>query len=219
MTAKQLTYQRLPMVLAMSVLSAGLLLSGCSNNDNAETPVATDDSAVIVDTQDSETTDQTTVVSADATNENEAESVAVTAADNIEDKMGNNAEAPDTAADSDAINPAEAADEQPSLVTNPTQTGTAEDTVKLALDTLYYGDAKKAATYYKVDMANFTDELTKTQPTFQQTVEGVTLTNTKYNSDKTRATVTGELMLKDQNESAPLTYELQKINGEWKILG
>ena len=108
---------------------------------------------------------------------------------------------------------------QKSLVTNPTQDGTPEDTVKQALDSLYYGDAKQAATYYKVDMANFEEELAKTQSAFQQTVDGVTFTDTKYSDNRTRATITGELMLRGQSEPASLTYELQKIDGKWKILG
>lgn len=215
MTAKQLTIQRLPMVLAAGVLSAGLLLNGCSNNDSAETPVDTDDSAAVVTTQDSETTDQTIAVSADDANQDATEQEAVAPDVNVED----NAKVTDTAAVSDVINPAEAADKQPSLVTNPTRAGTPEDTVKRALDTLYYGDVKQAATYYKVDIANFSDELAKTQYAFQQTVESVSITDTKYNSDKTHATISGELMLEDQSEPVPMTYELQKINGEWKILG
>ncbi|WP_227680902.1 hypothetical protein [Psychrobacter sp. SZ93C1] len=111
------------------------------------------------------------------------------------------------------------ATQQKSLVTNPTEAGTPEDTVKKSLDSLYYGDVKQAAGYYKVDMANFEEELAKTQSAFQQTVEGVTITDTQYNDDKTRATITGELMLKGQSEPAPLTYELQEIDGQWKILG
>ena len=105
------------------------------------------------------------------------------------------------------------------MVTNPTQAGTPEDTVKKALDSLYYGDAKKSASYYEVDMANFEEELANTQSAFQQTVDGVTITDTNYSDDKTRATITGERMLKGQSEPAPLTYELQKIDGQWKILG
>ena len=68
-------------------------------------------------------------------------------------------------------------------------------------------------------MANFEEELAKTQYAFQQTVDGVTITDTQYNDDKTRATIIGELMLKGQSAPAPLTYELQKIEGQWKILG
>ena len=68
-------------------------------------------------------------------------------------------------------------------------------------------------------MENFAEELKNTQFAFKQTVEAVTIIDTKYNSDKTKATVTGELRLKGQSEPAPLAYELQKINGEWKILG
>jgi len=210
MTTKQSTFQRLPMMLATGVLSTGLLLSGCNNNDSVETEVAIDETADIT-SQDSETTDQTTAINADDNNKNAAEQQTITPDDN--ETMT------DTAAVSDVINPAAADDKQPSLVKNPTQAGTPEDTVKQALDTLYYGDVKQAASYYKVDMANFVDELAKTQYAFQQTVEGVSITDTKYNSDKTRATISGELRLKDQSEPAPLTYELQKINGEWKILG
>lgn len=212
MKVKQLTCQSLPMLLATGVLSTGILLSGCSNsdesnndnnNDAAETIVNTEDGNTVVDIPDLESTTDSVVV-----DENEAQQVAAT------DKV-----VTDTETVSKTISPMAAATKQPSLLTNPTQAGTAEDTVKLALDTLYYGDVEKAATYYQVDMENFTEELKNTQLAFQQTVEGVTITNTKYNSDKTRATVTGELMLKDQNQPAPLTYELQKINGAWKILG
>ncbi|MGO3046849.1 MAG: hypothetical protein ACTIIO_09040, partial [Psychrobacter celer] len=124
-----------------------------------------------------------------------------------------------TAIDSDSVNPVTTSAKQKSLVTNPTQAGTPEDTVKKALDSLYYGDAKKSASYYEVDMANFEEELANTQSAFQQTVDGVTITDTKYSDDKTRATITGELMLKGQSEPVPLTYELQKIDGQWKILG
>lgn len=124
-----------------------------------------------------------------------------------------------TADSEEVANSNKEATQQKSLVTNPTETGTPEDTVKKALDSLYYGDVKQAAGYYEVDMANFEEELAKTQSAFQQTVEGVTITDTQYNDDKTRATITGELMLKGQSEPAPLTYELQKIDGQWKILG
>lgn len=117
------------------------------------------------------------------------------------------------------INPVAAAVKQPSILTNPTTVGTPEHTVKLALDTLYYGEAEKAAAYYHVDMENFTEELKNTQFAFQKTVDSVTLTDTKYNADKTKATVTGELRLADQGAPAPLSYDLQKINGNWKILG
>ena len=125
----------------------------------------------------------------------------------------------ETAIDSDDINPVTSATKQKSLVTNTTQAGTPEDTVKQALDSLYYGEVKEAVKYYKVDMANFEEELAKTQYAFQQTVDGVTITDTQYNDDKTRATIIGELMLKGQSEPAPLTYQLQKIEGQWKILG
>ncbi|WP_350560077.1 hypothetical protein [Psychrobacter sp. CAL346-MNA-CIBAN-0220] len=207
MKSKQLTFKRLPMLLATGVLSTGLLLSSCSNNDTAETEVNAEDAATVTTTQEADS--QTTTVNNNNVNDTEKTAATTDA----------KAEASDTETVSKTINPTAAADKQPSLLTNPTQIGTAENTVKLALDTLYYGDVEKAATYYKVDMANFSDELKKTQFAFQQTVEAVTITNTKYNSDKTRATVTGELRLKNQKQPAPLTYELQKIEGEWKILG
>lgn len=203
MTTKQSTLLRLPTLLTAGVLSTGLLVSGCGNNDNVDTAAVEDNAAVAKTSEDDLTTSVETV---DSDNDVKNEQIAA----NTEDK---------TAIDSDNVNPVTASAKQKSLVTNPTQAGTPEDTVKKALDSLYYGDAKKSASYYEVDMANFEEELANTQSAFQQTVDGVTITDTKYSDDKTRATITGELMLKDQSEPAPLTYELQKIDGQWKILG
>lgn len=203
MTTKQATLLRLPTILTAGFLSTGLLLSACSNNDKT-TSSAEDTAAVSEGSSDksinaeNDTANQTLAV--------ESEQVADSGKD-------------ETAIDSDDINPVTSATKQKSLVTNATQAGTPEDTVKQALDSLYYGDVKEAANYYKVDMANFEEELAKTQYAFQQTVDGVTITDTKYSADKTRATITGELMLKGQSAPAPLTYELQKIEGQWKILG
>ena len=203
MTTKQSTLLRLPTLLTAGVLSTGLLVSGCGNNDNVDTAAIEDNAAVAKTSEDDLTTSVETV---DSDNDVKNEQIAA----NTEDK---------TAIDSDNVNPVTASAKQKSLVTNPTQAGTPEDTVKKALDSLYYGDAKKSASYYEVDMANFEEELSNTQSAFQQTVDGVTITDTKYSDDKTRATITGELMLKGQSEPAPLTYELQKIDGQWKILG
>ena len=203
MTTKQSTLLRLPTLLTAGVLSTGLLVSGCGNNDNVDTAAIEDNAAVAKTSEDDLTTSVETV---DSENDVKNEQIAA----KTEDK---------TAIDSDSVNPVTASAKQKSLVTNPTQAGTPEDTVKKALDSLYYGDAKKSASYYEVDMANFEEELANTQSAFQQTVDGVTITDTKYSDDKTRATITGELMLKGQSEPAPLTYELQKIDGQWKILG
>ena len=204
MTMKLFNLQRLPMLCATGILSTGLLLSGCSNNDNAETDsanaVSTTEDASSASTSEASST-QTDGVDTDAT-ANEA-----IADDATKQTM------------TDDTQPLTATNKQKSLVTNPTQAGTPEDTVKQALDSLYQGDIKKSAGYYKVDMANFEEELAKTQSAFEQTVEGVTITDTTYNEDKTRATIVGELMLRGQSEPAPLTYELQKIDGQWKILG
>jgi len=207
MTTKQPIFQRLPILLATGVLSTGLLISGCSNNESAETATDNEDVTATVDTSEDVTLDNDTTDQAEIA-ESGSETGEMT--DGTEDK---------TAIDSNNINPVTDATKQKSLVTNPTQAGTPEDTVKQALNSLYYGDVKDAASYYQVDMANFEEELANTQSAFQQTVDGVTITDTKYNDDKTRATITGELMLKGQSEPAPLTYQLQKIEGQWKILG
>ena len=207
MTTQQLNARRLPKIVAtgllgFSLLSTGLLISACSNSDNVETKPAngTTDSSSAVDT--AKSTDDV-AANADVNSIEEENTTAKTDTDIV----------------SHDISPIAAAVKEPSILTNRTEAGTPENTVKLALDTLYYGDVKKAATYYKVDMENFAEELKNTQFAFKQTVEAVTIIDTKYNSDKTKATVTGELRLKGQNEPAPLAYELQKINGEWKILG
>ena len=206
MTTQQLNARRLPKIVAtgllgFSLLSTGLLISACSNSDNVETKPA------------NETTDSSSAVDT-------AKSTDDVAANADVNSIEENATAKtDTDIVSHDISPIAAAVKEPSILTNRTEAGTPENTVKLALDTLYYGDVKKAATYYKVDMENFAEELKNTQFAFKQTVEAVTIIDTKYNSDKTKATVTGELRLKGQSEPAPLAYELQKINGEWKILG
>lgn len=191
-------------LLIASLLSTGLLLSGCSSND--------------VDEVSTEGNSADTVA-----NKQKADSATNSSSNSTEESVAAPNSAPSDAttdqAVSDVTNPALATGEQPSLVNNPTEAGTPEDTVKQALNTLYYGDVKQAATYYKVDLANFEQELAKTQYAFQQTVEGVTITNTSYNEDKTRATIDGELMLKGQKQPAPLSYELQKVDGKWKILG
>ena len=204
MTTKQPLFQRLPLLLATGVLGTGLLLSGCSNNESAVTETATNNEevAAVVDTSDTDTAEQKET--ADSTSETTQ----------VTDDTENT-----TTVDNDNINPVTAPINQKSLVTNPTEAGTPEDTVKKALNSLYYGDVKDAAGYYQVDMANFEQELANTQSAFQQTVDGVTITDTTYNDDKTRATITGELMLKGQSDPAPLTYQLQKIDGQWKILG
>ncbi|MGP5119976.1 hypothetical protein ACTXJF_07925 [Psychrobacter alimentarius] len=204
MTMKLFNLQRLPILCATGILSTGLLLSGCSNNDNAET-----DSANAVSTTEDASSASTSEVSSTQTNGVDTDATAneTVADDATKQTMTDNTQ------------PLTATNKQKSLVTNPTQAGTPEDTVKQALDSLYQGDIKKSAGYYKVDMANFEEELAKTQSAFEQTVEGVTITDTTYNEDKTRATIVGELMLRGQSEPAPLTYELQKIDGQWKILG
>lgn len=207
MTIKRFGLQRLPIICATGLLSTGLLLSGCSNNDNVEadnTNAATtsDDAATVTATPEAATSENSAVQTETATMKSTESETATSGTTS-----------PSSTADQTASS------QQKSLVTNPTQAGTPEDTIKQAMDSLYQGDVKKSAGYYKVDMANFEEELGKTQSAFQQTVDGVTITDTKYNEDKTRATITGELMLKGQSDPAPLTYELQKIGGQWKILG
>ena len=204
MTTQQLAAQRLPMIFATGLLSAGLLISGCSDNNKVENQPA----------------DETTDGSSAINTVNSTDDVDSTPDVNKTDSIANSDTAKtDNDIVSQDISPIAAAVKEPSILTNRTEAGTPENTVKLALDTLYYGDVKKAASYYKVDMENFAEELKNTQFAFKQTVEAVTIIDTKYNSDKTKATVTGELRLKGQSEPAPLAYELQKINGEWKILG
>ena len=186
---------------ASSVLIASLFITGCSKNDTVETDVKAE-STESVDTQDASSQTINTV------DEKALEKSATTEA---------SAE-PNTADTSNALNPAANSD-QKSIVTNPTEAGTPEDTVKQALNTLYYGDVKDAVGYYRVDMENFEAELANTQSAFQQTVESVTITKTQYSVDRIRATITGELKLKGQSEPAPLVYQLRKVGSEWKILG
>ena len=203
MSTERATLLRLPTILTAGVLTTGLLLSACSDND--KTANSAEDTAAIAEGSSDESID--------------AENSAANQTSAVDSKQMADSGKAETAIDSDNINPVTSATKKKSLVTNPTEAGTPEDTVKQALDSLYYGEVKEAVKYYKVDMANFEEELAKTQYAFQQTVDGVTITDTKYSDDKTRATIIGELMLKGQSAPAPLTYELQKIEGQWKILG
>ncbi|MDN3452629.1 MULTISPECIES: hypothetical protein [unclassified Psychrobacter] len=219
MTTKQPISKRLPILLVTGMLSTGLLLSGCSNNEPTDTETAANTETVDTNTADNEDVAAVIDTSEDVPLNNDTTDQAMTDdSDSEADEITDSAE-DKTAIDSDNINPVTDATKQKSLVTNPTQAGTPEHTVKQALNSLYYGEVKDAASYYQVDMANFEEALTNTQSAFQQTVDGVTITDTKYNDDKTRATITGELMLKGQSDPAPLTYQLQKIEGQWKILG
>ena len=188
-----------PILLATSLLTASLLLSGCSNNDSVETATPED------------TTESASV-------ENISAPVEEAVVANTDDKTQNAAASETSMPSPDSSNPTLAAN-QPSIVTNPTESGTPEDTVKQALNTLYYGDVEDAVGYYRVEMDDFEQQLANTQSAFQQTVESVTITNTQYSVDRIRATIIGELKLKGQSEPTPLTYQLRKVGKEWKILG
>ncbi len=201
-----LNVQYLPKLLTAMLVSSSLLLSACNNNDVNE--INTDSTADKVDTDKLDT--NSTVAS-------EPNATLADKDQTLESAGLVEGEAVDV--DSNAIDSTFISADQPSLVTNPTEAGTPEDTVKQALDTLYYGEVKDAVNYYRVDIDNFEQELANTQSAFQQTVESVTITHTQYSVDKIRATITGELKLKGQSEPAPLTYQLRKVGKEWKILG
>lgn len=191
-------------LLATSLLTVSLLISGCSNNDEVENAEIAESSENIAteDTAEQAVVDNINTDDVTLTDDSSVQNDAIS-----QTSMPNNDVAPLPMA------------EQPSLVTNPTEPGTPEDTVKQALNTLYYGDVEDAVGYYRVDMEDFETELANTQSAFQQTVESVTITNTQYSVDRIRATITGELTLKGQSEPAPLTYQLRKVGSEWKILG
>ena len=204
---------RLPALLTVGVLSTGLLLSGCNDRDNVEVDTVTNAS----NTDNASNSED--AVNAVATSENDAADQANGANNTLESEQRADSAKRETSIDNDTSNPVTSSVAKNSLVTNPTEPGTPEDTVKQALNTLYFGDAKDAVRYYDVDMVDFADELAKTQSAFQQTVEAVTLLGTQYNEDKTLATINGEIRLKGQSKPAPLAYQLKKVKGQWKILG
>lgn len=111
---------------------------------------------------------------------------------------------------------------QPSIVTSEVSTievGTPEATLEQALNTIYYGDAADAAKYYKTDIDNFEEQLEQTQIFFQKTVKQVTITDVEYNADKTKATLKGNISLLASDTPDDAQFELQKIDGVWKIIG
>nr|WP_317199126.1 hypothetical protein [uncultured Psychrobacter sp.] len=198
--AKPILFQRLSLTIGTALLSTSFLLSACSSGDPDEIAIDADDVPVVVDHTDDAMTTDTALLK-----------------DNGSADMATASN--QTSMPSPSAIPAPPLADQPSLVTNTTQPNSPEDTVKQALNTLYYGDVEDAVGYYQVDMANFEQELANTQSAFQQTVDSVTITDTQYNDDNTVATIEGELMLKGQSKPAPLTYKLKKVNGQWKILG
>ena len=206
MNPKMLKLTHLSKLLATALLSTGLLITACSSNNDVN-EVSTSNTTDEVDTSNTAASELSAIDDSNSVDDAIAPETAV------------NKTTPDLGASDTVINPVLNYNEQPSLVTNPTEAGTPEDTVKRALDTLYYGEVIDAVNYYRVDIDNFEQELANTQSAFQQTVESVTITHTQYSVDRIRATITGELKLKGQSEPAPLTYQLRKVGKEWKILG
>ncbi len=206
MNPKMLKLTHLSKLLATALLSTGLLITACSS-DNDVNEISTSNTTDEVDTSNTAASELSAIDDSNSVDDSIAPETAV------------NKTTPDLVASDTVINPVLNYNEQPSLVTNPTEAGTPEDTVKRALDTLYYGEVTDAVNYYRVDIDNFEQELANTQSAFQQTVESVTITHTQYSVDRIRATITGELKLKGQSEPAPLTYQLRKVGKEWKILG
>lgn len=206
MNPKMLKLTHLSKLLATALLSTGLLITACSSNNDVN-EVSTSNTTDEVDTSNTAASELSAIDDSNSVDDAIAPETAV------------NKTTPDLVASDTVINPVLNYNEQPSLVTNPTEAGTPEDTVKRALDTLYYGEVTDAVNYYRVDIDNFEQELANTQSAFQQTVESVTITHTQYSVDRIRATITGELKLKGQSEPAPLTYQLRKVGKEWKILG
>ena len=204
----------LPTILTIGVLSIGLLLSGCSDRAPIETETATED------TSNTDPSVNAVKPSAnDVAGQKEITDTTLESEQKVDSTENETSMANDTINPATSSNPVTSSLAKNSLVTNPTAPGTPEDTLKQALDTLYFGDAKDAVRYYDVDMVDFANELAKTQSAFQQTVEGVTLLGTQYNEDKTLATINGEIRLKGQSKPAPLAYQLKKVKGQWKILG
>lgn len=107
-----------------------------------------------------------------------------------------------------------------SVVTNKNiAEGTAEFVLKKALDTMYFGNAADAAQYFNVsNLPDLAKQLENTQPAFQQTVDTITITNVKYNSDKSEAEITGSIKLYEVENPESTLYRMKKINGKWKIM-
>ena len=119
MTTQQLAAQRLPMIFATGLLSAGLLISGCSDNNKVENQPA------------DETTDSSSAINT----VNSTDDVDSTPDVNKTDSIANSDTAKtDNDIVSQDISPIAAAVKEPSILTNRTEAGTPENTVKLALD-------------------------------------------------------------------------------------
>lgn len=101
----------------------------------------------------------------------------------------------------------------------PINKGTPEATVRLMVDTLYFGDAKKVVPYYHSELPDLEAQIIATQPGFQRDVERVTIDKVIYNEDKTQAKVMGTIKMTNSKDLRGAQYSLQKIDGSWRILG
>ncbi|PIE47302.1 MAG: hypothetical protein CSA42_04275 [Gammaproteobacteria bacterium] len=96
--------------------------------------------------------------------------------------------------------------------------GTAEATLRMALDTLYFGNAKDAVQYFNVgNEPDLAKQLKNTQPAFQKTVDTITIQQVKYNDNKTEAEIQGIIKLYNVEEPETSIYRLKKLDGHWKI--
>lgn len=97
--------------------------------------------------------------------------------------------------------------------------GTAEATLRMALDTMYFGSAKEAAQYFNVsNEPDLAKQLENTQAAFQQTVDTITIKQVKYNKDKTEAEIQGIIKLYNVEKPETSIYRLKKLDGNWKII-
>lgn len=200
--------KRLSAIMLGTAIST-LMISGCSNA-NDSTPADADTAAA------TDASNEDMIATAPVATGTEA-----TSTDNVAATDTSSTDSTDAALSEVMVDAGDngTASNQKSIVTNTTTVGSPEDTVKKAMNATYYGNVKDAVDYYKVDMADFEQQLADTQAAFQKTVDSITLTNTTYNDDKSKATVNGELMLKGQEQPTPAVYDLEKVNGKWKILG
>lgn len=104
------------------------------------------------------------------------------------------------------------------LITQATQTGTPEDTLKKSMHALMNGSATEAASYYHINMPDFDKILEEQQPILKQKLKHLEIIQTEYNTDKTKAIIIGKMSTTDSQTPKDVGYKLQKIDGEWKLM-
>ena len=200
--------------LIVSTTLSALLLIGCDRTEPAD--------EAVVDTVDIEQTEPLTA----------GESVGEANIEVVDgDDTDNNSA---VLAEANEANPTTCVDmaniEAPSIVTNTSGQiglGSPEATILQAMNTLYYSCAEDAVQYYMTQDPEFIEQLQTVQSAIRSDVGQIVLQDAQATDEDDMVRVPAEFILKPVTQSTDATesiqqsdvveFQLQRVDGEWKI--